>query len=311
MKTIFVKQLEEGKELFDQPFLMIDATPRKTRDGRPYLLFNLVDRTGRVGGVYWNVPDEVVQSCSPGTVVLVTGNVHLYNQRLQVVALDLQPYEPDSMADFTVASRRNRDEMVDELTKVIGELREPLRQLLTEILLEPQFLRRFAEAPAAKIMHHAYVSGLLEHSLALVPFCRLAASQYPGVDEDLLVTGALLHDVGKTASYELNSTFAITDEEKLVGHIALGMNILEKATGKIPDFPSHLRQHLLHLLVSHHGTAEWGSPVTPRTLEAVLLHQIDLLDSRVQGFIDYTGSEAGDSRWTSPSPMFGYELMRK
>jgi len=277
-------------ELFDQPFLLADLTQRKTRDGRPYILFNLTDRSGRVGGVYWNVPDEVIQSCPPGDAVLVTGDVRLYNQRLQVVALDLQPYQPESMAEFARSSKRDRDEMIEELRQVIADLSQPLNDLLAKILLAPLFLRRYADAPAAKMMH---------------------AELYSTVDLDLLIAGVLLHDVGKVFSYEPNATFPITDEEKLVGHIVKGSMIVERAAQEMADFPPDLLQNLLHLLISHHGSQEWGSPVLPRTIEAVLLHQVDLLDSRAQGFIDHITAEPEGSEWTSRSAMFGYELMRK
>ena len=311
MKTVFVKQLRAEMELFDQPFLLLDVTQRKTKDGRPYILFNLGDKSGRVGGVFWNVPDRVVENCRTGNVVLVTGDVRLYNKRLQVTALDLQLFEPATMADFLSSSRRDQEEMIAELRQVIGELGEPLHRLLTDILLEPAFLRRFAEAPAATMMHHAYAGGLLEHTLAMIPFCRLAAEQYPAVERDLLIAGALLHDVGKVLGYEVRPAFPLTDEGRLAGHITLGVVMVEKAIDHLVGFPADLRQQLVHLLISHHGTLEWGSPVQPCTLEAVLLHQVDLLDSRVQGFIDHVSAEPGDAVWTSRSAMFGYELMRK
>jgi 3'-5' exoribonuclease len=310
VKTVFVRQLQAGQELFDQPFLLIDVTQRETRDGRPFLLFNLGDKSGRISGVFWNVPDEVVQNCVTGTVVLVTGDVRLYNKRLQVTALDLQPYEPATMADYISSSRRDRDEMIAELRQIIEEMGEPLRSLATAILLEPAFLRRYAEAPAATIMHHAYVGGLLEHVLAMVSLCRLSAELYPMVNPDLLLAGVLLHDVGKVMAYETRETFPLTDDGRLVGHLARGVLMVDAAAAKIDGFPADLRQQLIHLLLSHHGTADWGSPVPPRTLEAALLHQIDMLDSRAQGFIDHVLAEPGDVEWTAPSPMFGYELKR-
>jgi len=310
VKTVFVEELRSDADLFDQPFVLLDVTQRKTKDGRSYILFGLGDNSGKIGGVYWNVPDEVVTDCLPGKVVLVTGDVRLYNKRLQVVAVDMQPFEPGSMADFIPASRRNQEEMIAELRQIIAELRRPLHQLLKNVLLEPAFLRRFADAPAAKMMHHAYVGGLLEHSLAMVPFCRLAAERYATIDRDILIAGALLHDVGKVHAYDLGAASLITDEERLVGHITRGVVMVEKAIDGVTDFTPELRQHLVHLLVSHHGTLEWGSPILPRTLEAVLLHQIDLLESRVQGFIDHVSAEPGDTAWTSRSPMFGCELKR-
>lgn len=310
MKTVFVKQLRAGQELFDQPFLLLDVTQRETRDGRPYLLFNLGDNSGRVSGIFWNVPDEVLQTCVTGRVVLVTGDVRLYNKRLQVAALDLQPFEPATMADFVTSSGRDRDEMIAELRQAIAELSEPLRELASHILLEPFFLRRYAEAPAATIMHHAYVGGLLEHVLAMIALGRKAAELYPKVNGDLLIAGVLLHDVGKVTAYETRETFPLTDDGRLVGHLARGALMVDAAITEMEEFPSELRQQLIHMLLSHHGTTEWGSPVPPRTLEAVLLHQIDMLDSRARGFVDHVEAEPGDGAWTSPSPMFGYELMR-
>jgi len=311
VKTVYVQELEPGIELFDQPFLMVEVNPRKTKDGRPFILFTLSDRTGQVGGVFWNVPAGVVRECVPGRVVLVTGDVRLYNKRVQVVALDLQPFEPESMAEFAPTAGRDHDEMIAELTEVIGELGQPLQGLLSRLLLNPSFLRRYAESPAARTMHHAYVGGLLQHSLALVSFCRLAAEIYPSVDRDLLIAGALLHDIGKVLSYEAEVTFPLTNDERLVGHITLGTLLVEEALREMPDFPPELRQELLHLMVSNHGTPEWGSPVPPRALEAVLLHCIDLLDSRARGFIDHVTGEPGEAEWTSHSPMFGYELRRR
>ncbi len=310
VKSVFVKQLQAGTEVFDQPFMLLDMVTRQTRDGRPFILFNLGDKSGKISGVFWNVPEEVVNDCAPGRVVLVTGDVRTYNQRLQVVALDLQPYEPEDMGDFAPTTERDRTEMIDELRRVVSSLREPLRELVSDILLEPELLRRFVEVPAAKTMHHAYIGGLVEHVLAMVRFCRLAGEQYPEVDQDLLITGALLHDVGKVYAYSTEASFPLTDEERLVGHITNGALMVRAAADKIDGFPADLRQQLLHVMVSHHGSMEWGSPVLPCTLEAVLLHQVDMLDSRARGFIDHVVGEPGDLPWTSRSPMFGYELMR-
>lgn len=311
MKTVYVNQLETGMELFDQPFLLLDVVERTTKDGRPFILFQLADATGRVGGVFWNVPDGVVEACPPGKVVLITGDVRTYNNRLQVAALDFQPFTPESMADYIASSGRDREEMIAELRKVIEGLREPLRQLLTNVLLDPLFLFKFADAPAATIMHHAYVGGLLHHTLSMIPFCRLAAEKYPMVDLDLLIAGALLHDVGKVYSYENEPSFPLTDDARLTGHITRGVLLVDRAARKIGGFPEDLLLNILHLITSHHGSQEWGSPVSPRTLEAVILHQVDLLDSRIQGFVDHVLAEPGDSEWTMRSPMFGYELFRR
>ena len=213
------------------------------------------------------------------------------------------------MADYAPSSRREEDQMTSELKQIISELREPLSTLLTKILLKPLFLRRYAQAPAAKMMHHACIGGLLEHSLNVVQYCHLASKLYSDIDLDLLIAGALLHDVGKVEAYELAAAFPMTNNERLIGHIGTGLIIVDRAAREL-DLPEPLLQELLHIIVASHGTREWGSPEPPRTLEAVLLHQFDLLDSRAQGFLDHIAAEPGDNEWTSRSAMFGHELKR-
>jgi len=159
-------------------------------------------------------------------------------------------------------------------------------------------------------MHHAYIGGLLEHTLSMAAVARLLAAHYPYVNLDLLLAGVLLHDVGKADAYSLDEGFGHSDDGRLVGHILRGALLIERAASEL-DFPAGSLQELLHLIASHHGTQEWGSPVVPRTLEAVLLHQIDLLDSRVGGYLDHVRNDLGSGRWTNRrSEMFGTELQR-
>jgi 3'-5' exoribonuclease len=200
--------------------------------------------------------------------------------------------------------------MLAELQNHIEKLDEPWRSLVSYILLDDGFLNRFADAPAARVMHHAYIGGLLEHSLSMTSLARLLATHYPYVNKNLLVSGTLLHDMGKTMEYSIDGSFGFSEDGRLVGHIVRGVVLIEKAAAEL-KFPPDELQQLIHLIVSHHGALEWGSPVKPKTLEAILLHQLDLLDSRVQGFFDHLRNDTGNETWTvKNSFMHGTELRR-
>ena len=310
MKTKFISSLNVGDELINEPFLVQDVVPRFTKDGRPYLLYTLRDNSGQVGGVFWDVPDYIRSWIKPGVVSLVTGKVNSYKETVQIMATDLNLAINPDLADFLPASQRPREEMIAELYDCIHRLAEPWQQLVSHLLLKEDFLPQFVSAPAARGMHHAFIGGLLEHSLSMAKLGHQLATHYAYVNQDLLVAGALLHDMGKTAEYSIEGSFSVSMDGKLVGHIVRAIVMIEKAAEET-SFPSGLLRQLVHLVASHHGTQEWGSPVVPKTLEAVLLHQLDLLDSRVQGFLDHVREDKSDDDWTNKdSKMFGTVLQR-
>lgn len=310
MKSIYVSQLESGQELVNEPFLLEDVAHRKTRDGRPFLLCTLQDKTGLLNGVFWDIPEYIDQWVRAGLAVLVTGQINLYKNNLQVNITDLNKAGSFGTAELLPSSERPREEMLGELKKFISQLDEPWQSLVNHILLQEPFLTRFADAPAARSMHHAYVGGLLEHTLSMAALAEMLAVHYPYVNNNLLIAGTLLHDAGKTEEYSISGSFSFSDDGRLVGHIVRAVVIIEKAAAEL-DFPEDDLRQLIHLIVSHHGQLEWGSPIKPKTLEAILLHQIDLLDSRVQGFFDHLNNDAGDETWTSKSSfMHGSELQR-
>lgn len=310
MKSIYVSELKLGDEFVNEPFLVQEVVQRTTKDNRPYLLYSLVDKSGQASGVFWNLPDYIESWIRSGMVVLVTARVVSYKESLQINTTDLNPCPSPDMTDFLPSSQRPREEMIDELRQHINTLSTPWQELVSELLLGSDFLSRFANAPAARSMHHAFIGGLIEHTLSMVAIAHTLIKHYRYVNKDLLISGTLLHDMGKVAEYTTEGSFDFTDDGRLVGHIVRAITMVEAAAAKINFPPSELR-HLIHLIASHHGTMEWGSPVVPKTIEAVLLHQIDLLDSRVQGFYEHLNSDAGDENWTlKPSPMFRTELRR-
>jgi 3'-5' exoribonuclease len=226
------------------------------------------------------------------------------------MATDFNLATAPDLGDFLPSSLRTRADMVAELQRYVADVSEPWQGLLTHLLLNEDFLQLFATSPAARGMHHAFIGGLMEHSLSMAKLGQMLAGHYAYVNKDLLVSGALLHDIGKTAEYSIEGAFSISNDGRLVGHIVRAIVMIEKAAEAIA-FPPDQLQQLIHLIASHHGTHEWGSPVVPKTLEAILLHQIDLLDSRVQGFMDHVREDSSEMDWTSKeSRMFGTVLQR-
>lgn len=310
MKTNFIANLQAGTTLDNEPFLLHDLVRRKTKDGRPYLLCTLRDKTGQLGGVFWDVPDYIDSWTKTGLVILVTGRLTNFKESLQLNLTDINPATQVSMSDFLPSSRRPSAGMLAELKMRIESLVQPWQDLVAAIMLDEALLPLLVEAPAARGMHHAYIGGLLEHTLSMVAIAEMLASHYDYVNKDLLISGTLLHDIGKTIEYTISGEFSYSEDGRLVGHIVRAIVMVETAAAKL-DFPENDLRQLIHLIASHHGTQEWGSPVVPKTLEAILLHQIDLLDSRVQGFMDHIHNDTADETWTTKSsPMFQTELRR-
>lgn len=308
VKSIYISHLRVGDDFVNEPFLVQDVARRTTKDHRPYLLFNLLDKTGQAAGVFWNVPDYIEKWLRSGLVVLVTARIVSYKDTLQINATDMNPSHDPDMSEFLASSDRPRDEMIEELRQHIEGLSTPWQDLVATILTDPSFLSRLANAPAARNMHHAYIGGLLEHMLSMAKVAKMLANHYPHLNTDLLIAGVLLHDIGKVIEYTTEGAFDFSDDGRLVGHIVRAVTMVETVASGM-GFPQDELRQLTHLIASHHGNMEWGSPVVPKTLEAVLLHQIDLLDSRMQGFYDHINSDGSHDLWTAkPSPMFRTEL---
>jgi len=308
VKSTYISELRIGDDFVNEPFLLQEVTRRTTKDNRPYLLYTLKDKTGRASGVFWNVPDYIESWVRTGLVALITARVVSYKDSLQINTTDMNPSETPDMTEFLPSSMRPRDELIEELKAYIERLNEPWRTLVTALILDADYLPKFANAPAARNMHHAYIGGLLEHTLSMAAIADMLAAHYPYVNKDLLLSGVLLHDLAKGVEYTTEGEFNFSDDGRLVGHIVRGIIMVEAVALKL-DFPEEDLRQLIHLIASHHGKLEWASPIVPKTLEALLLHQIDLLDSRIQGFYDHLAGDDGHETWTlRPSPMFKTEL---
>jgi 3'-5' exoribonuclease len=257
---------------------------RQKKTGEPYLSLTLGDRTGEIDAKMWDNVTEVMNAFERDDFIKVKGRLQVYNKRLQLTIHKLRRLEESEvdLADYLPASKRDREEMLAELRQIGASLQNPhLRALVECFLSDEELAGRYQRAPAAKYIHHAYLGGLIEHVISLCQLCRLAASHYASLDVDLLLAGAILHDVGKIYELAYERSFGYSSEGQLVGHIVIGLRLIEQKLRQLPDFPARLRSLLEHLVVSHHGTLEFGSPRVPLFPEALVLHYLDDLDAKM------------------------------
>ncbi len=314
-KSLFVRHLRDGTRLQGEVFVLLEKQLAQTREGSLYLKAVLGDRSGRVEARYWDVPTQLYSSLEVGTGVQVDGPVTMYppeSGELQIHIDKITPIALKDLQEFLPHAKRPLTDMAEELDQVVRDITDPhLSALLDVLFSEPSFRDIFFKAPAAKMYHHACIGGLLEHSLAVTNLCRYLCDRHPELNRDLLLSSALLHDVGKAFAYESTPGFNLTDEGRLVGHVVQGAIIVNEAVATVKGFPSGLGVALLHAVVAHHGAHERGSPVTPKTLEAIALHHADWLDGDLRGFMDHVETEpVTESEWTRYSRMFRTELHR-
>lgn len=301
MTEKFIEELKPGQEVQGTFALRVKKLLPFRNGAGHYLAVALGDRTGQIEGRVWEAVEEINSGCRIGDIVEVAGQVTEYNGKPQIVisamscvAGDFNPerFIPASTLDLEAAQQR--------LFAVRESLQDThLKSLLSVILADETFFKAFVTAPAAKRNHHATLGGLLEHSLGVAGAAARLAPFYPAVDRDLLVTGALLHDMGKVEEYNVATDIDFTDEGRLLGHIVLGAQMLDKYINQLPDFPRDLRLKLKHMLISHHGQYEWQSPKRPKFLEAALLHHLDMIDAEVNIFNSAVASrEDPEERWT-------------
>jgi 3'-5' exoribonuclease len=284
MKSPLVRDLKPN-EIATTIFLVQTKEIRQKRTGEPYLSLQLSDKSGDLDAKMWDNVAEVMDTFERDDFIKVKGLLQIYNNRPQFTIHKLRPVEDNEVdfADFFPASLRDPDEMWRELRGIVGALANPhLRALLDAFLDDPEIAVRYRVAPAAKSIHHAFRSGLLEHVLSLCGLARVAAAHYPFVDYNLLIAGVVLHDIGKIWELTYERGFGYSTEGQLIGHIPLAMRMMADKLQRLPDFPSELRNLVEHMILSHHGHLEFGSPKTPAFPEALLLHYLDDMDSKME-----------------------------
>ena len=288
---------------------------RQKKNGEPYLSMVLGDRTGEIDSKMWDNVAEVMDTFEAGDFIKLRGQPTVYNNRLQFTVhklIKVDEREID-LALFFPASKRDPEEMFSELTAIVsGISNSHLKALLEAVFRDAEVARKYRRAPAAKSIHHAYLSGLLEHVLSLCRLCRLVAPLYEGVDLDLLLTGAMLHDIGKIDELTYERGFSYSNEGQLVGHIAIGLRIVNEKARQVRDFPPHLLHLVEHMLLSHHGKLEFGSPKVPLFREALMLHYLDDLDSKMECMRHLLEHDRKvESDWTSYSASLERPVLKK
>ena len=265
-------------------FAVTSKQLRSRKDGGQYLALTLGDRTGQIESRMWDNFADAASGFEQGDVVKVRGEVCRFNGRLQLNLEKLRRASADEfeLADFVPQTRKDVEELWTALVRSVDSFSDPsLQSLVRSFLDDPAIATAFRQAPAAKTLHHAWLGGLLEHVVSLVGICELAAHHYPEINRDLLLTGAILHDIGKLEELRWGIGFDYTLQGQLVGHITLGIAMIEKKLAALADFPPALRMLVEHMVLSHHGKLEFGSPKLPMIPEAVLLHYLDDLDAKM------------------------------
>ncbi len=302
-----IRNLKEG-DLFQGFLLAQEAAYKVSAKGTEYLELKLSDASGDLKAFLWDIRavEGDMEAVRADAFLRVKGAVTSYNGRLQL-KLDKARYAADAeVGDFSAffpVSARPVPEMLAELDGFIGSVRDPwIQQLLQSLFVADAGLRTaFAQAPAAKSMHHAFLGGLLEHTLSVLGMAERACAHYRELNRDLVVAGVLLHDVGKTAELSYQRSFGYTDAGNLLGHIALEAEWISRAVGKISGFPEELRMQILHIVLSHHGRLEFGSPVLPKTPEALLVHYLDDLDGKLDTMFRALGDASSGGAWSAYS----------
>ncbi len=303
MKT-FVKDLQE-KQSIHTTFLVKEKSRHMGKNGKAYLTVKLGDKSGDIDGRIWDNIEDFGQRFDIDDFVSVKGFVQAFQGRNQLVVntIDTVTTMDIELKDYLPASERDPEDMFNELLTLLEKIKNPfLRQLVFNTLKDSQIKPLFLVCPAAKTIHHAYLGGLLEHTLSICGVMEFMAKHYRDLDLDLLLYGAVFHDIGKIWELTFETSLSYTDVGRLVGHIPLGSELVEKKASEIPNFPYDLKNKCKHIILSHHGKLEYGSPKRPKFIEAYVVSQIDELDSRInqlQNFFKSEKTAAGeDTRWS-------------
>lgn len=308
---LWVKDIKED-DTVDGLYLVKNKRLGQTKNGAPFLSLTLSDRTGDIETRVWDRADDLASIFSEGDIINVSGKAGTYRNQIQLTLSSLTLSDEGDPAIFLETSPIDMPEMMGELKKIIKKISDQdLRKLLNSFISDHDFTRNFKEAPAAKNFHHGYIGGLLEHTLSV---CRLAINVcklYPDLDKDLLVAGAFLHDIGKTKEFSFGRTIDYSNEGRLLGHLVLGVSMLEEKLAGFKNFPRETALYLKHMILSHHGEYEFGSPKRPKFLEAFILHLIDDLDAKMNGISRIISKDNKDGVWTDFNRMFDRYLLKE
>ncbi|MDD5168220.1 MAG: HD domain-containing protein [Syntrophales bacterium] len=300
-KLSYINTIKAGDKISDF-FLVAEKNSAFSQKGAPYLNLRLKDKTGELDGKVWDNVAELEKVFKKGDIVYLQSRAVSYKNIIQLSVLGARRVDLSEidLADYFPAAQGDVDEMYNALMDFAQKVKNPpLRKLLDAFFKDEKISALFKRAPAAKGFHHSYIGGLLEHTLSVTRLLDHAISHYQGLNADLILTGGILHDIGKLYEFSYDGLVDYTNEGRLIGHIVMGVEMVDAKIAAIEEFPGNLAMELRHILLSHHGVLEFGSPKRPKTLEALIVHQMDDLDAKVNAFREHIkDANENESDWT-------------
>jgi 3'-5' exoribonuclease len=314
MKDFYISDcVRHENKVITSTFVVVAKQIKPKKTGEPYIALTLGDRTGQLEAKMWDNVEEVLEAFEQDDFLKVKGLINKYKNRFQLTIYKLRKLGDSEIEfdDYLPKTTKNIDELWQTLAAFVGSFRNPyLRSLLQAFMADPEIAAAYRNAPAAKTLHHAYIGGLLDHVVSLFRSCELICQNYPQVNRDLLLTGVFLHDIGKIHELTYNRSFSYTTKGQLLGHMVIELEMLHTKIALVPGFPQELKTLLEHLIISHHGQYEFGSPKLPMFPEALMLHYLDDLDSKMEAMRAHFEREADlESPWTSYNPSLGRPLL--
>ena len=309
---IWIKDITE-KDRIRGSYLVKEKRVGTTRNGKPFISMTLADRTGDMEAKVWNRAQELSALFDQGNILEVEGDAESFRGQIQIniSGLKVSTRESDPGLFLESAPGDVSKEMTILREILRGVKNDYLKALIQKFFEDKEFLTQFKKAPAAKNFHHGYMGGLLEHTLSLCKMAAQVAEHYPELDRDLLLTAAFLHDIGKTRELKADLQIDYTDEGRLLGHVVLGAAMVDEKLYGLKDFPQGLAVRLKHMILSHHGEYEFGSPKRPKFLEAFALHLIDDLDAKMNGISRFMQKDRREGDWTEFNRMFERYFIKK
>jgi len=314
MKDFYISdcQRQENK-IITSTFVVVTKQIKPKKTGDPYLALTLGDRSGQLEAKMWDNVEEVLEAFEQDDFLKVKGLINKYKQRFQLTIHKLRKLGDSEIeyADYLPKTTKDIDELWRTLASFVATFENPhLKALVVAFLSDPEVSAAYRSAPAAKTLHHACIGGLLDHVVSLFRSCDLISRNYPQVNRDLLLTGAFLHDIGKIHELTYNRSFTYTTKGQLLGHMIIELEMLQAKLAHLPGFPAELKTMIEHLIISHHGEYEFGSPKLPMFPEALMLHYLDDLDSKMEAMrVQFERDSTLEGPWTSYNASLGRPLL--
>src|SRR6201987_1584868 len=314
MKDFFVSEcVQYENKIVTSTFVVVSRQGKPKKSGEPYLALTLGDRSGHLQAKMWDNVEDAIDACNQDDFIKVKGLINKYKNRFQLTIHKLRRLGESEVdfADYLPKTTKDIGAMWRTLTTFVSSFQNShLKSLVQSFMVDPEIAAAYRNAPAAKTLHHAYIGGLLDHVVSLFRSCDLICRNYPQANRDLLLAGAFLHDIGKIHELSYSRSFSYTSRGQLLGHMIIELEMLQAKIAQMPNFPDKLKTLLEHMIISHHGEYEFGSPKLPMFPEALMLHYLDDLDSKMESMRAHFEREAeNDSSWTTYNASLGRTLL--